>query len=130
MAWPSVGTDFRLTRVERLSYCGTQSLSSTNGFLLAQSETMFTSTVVLTGTVVIEGIAFHWSVTDGLAQQLTVSHRLLGTQTQRLTTSPESQARAVGRAMLEHGPQAAATGLVAAFDDAPMPDGDPNTKMV
>ena len=86
---------------------------------------MFTSSVVLAGTVVIEGVAFRWSVADGLAQHLIVSHPTLGTQTQALTDSPESQARDVGRAMLKNEAHAAAVGFIEAVDDAPMPDGQP-----
>ena len=87
---------------------------------------MFTSTVVLAGTVVIEGVAFCWSVTDGLAQQLTVSHPTMGTQTQRLTASPDSQARAVGRSMLNSTACAAAIGYIDAVDDVALPEGDPD----
>jgi hypothetical protein len=62
---------------------------------------MFTSTIILSGTVVIEGVSFRWWLTDGVAQRLTVSHPVHGTETQPLTaTDPELQARAVGRAML------------------------------
>jgi hypothetical protein len=61
---------------------------------------MFTSTIILSGTVVIEGTSFRWWLTDGIAQRLTVSHPAHGTETQPLTANPESQARAVGRAML------------------------------
>jgi hypothetical protein len=62
---------------------------------------MFTSEVVLAGTVVIEGVAFRWSVTDGLAQRLTVTHPLFGTETRALTASPDSQAGDIGRQMLQ-----------------------------
>jgi hypothetical protein len=86
---------------------------------------MWTSTVILTGTIVIEGTAFRWLVTDGLAQQLTVSHPTLGTQTQPLASSPAAQARTVGRAML-----GAATGFLEAVDDGPMLDGDPEPTIV
>jgi hypothetical protein len=86
---------------------------------------MFTNTVILTGTVVIEGSAFRWSVTDGLAQQLMVSHAILGTQTQPLAASPASQARIVGRAMLKDAAHAAAVGFVDEFDVAPISNGDP-----
>ena len=88
---------------------------------------MFTSTVILAGTVVIEGAAFRWSVTDGLAQQLTVSHPTIGTQTQTLTASPDSQARAVGRAMLKGEVGTASAGFLEAFDDVPLPGGDPES---
>ena len=59
---------------------------------------MSTNTIVLTGTVLIEGVAFCWSVTG--AQRITVSHPTIGEQTRPLAEDPESQARAVGRAML------------------------------
>jgi hypothetical protein len=81
---------------------------------------MWTGTVVLCGTVVVEGVAFRWSVTDGLPQDLTVSHPMLGTQTGPFGSDPDSQARNVARAML-----GAATGFLEAVDDAPMSDGDP-----
>jgi hypothetical protein len=61
---------------------------------------MFTSTVVLAGTVVIEGVAFRWSVTEGWTQRLTVGHDKLGMRSEPLAGSPESQARVIGRAIL------------------------------
>ena len=61
---------------------------------------MFTRTIILSGAVVIEGVSFRWWLTDGLAQQLTVSHPVHGTETQPLVGEPESHARAVGRALL------------------------------
>jgi hypothetical protein len=61
---------------------------------------MFTNTVILAGTVVIEGVAFRWCVTDGCAQRLTVSHPKLGMRIEQLFGSPEAQARAAGRALL------------------------------
>jgi hypothetical protein len=67
---------------------------------------MFTSTIILSGTVVIEGVSFRWWLTDGIAQRLTVSHPAHGTRTQPLTSDPESQARAVGRALLAGRPRA------------------------
>lgn len=91
---------------------------------------MFTSTVILTGTVVIEGVAFRWSVTDGRSQQLMVGHPTIGTQTQTLTASPDSQARDVGLAMLKSAAHAASVGFLEAFDDAPMPNGDPEPTIV
>ena len=86
---------------------------------------MFTSTIILAGTVVVEGKAFRWSVTDGRAQHLTVTHPTLGTQTQPLTASPDSQARAIGRGMV-----IAALGFLEAVDDTPMPEGDPESPIV
>jgi hypothetical protein len=61
---------------------------------------MFTNTVILAGTVVIKGVAFRWSVTDGFAQRLTVTNEGLGTRVEQLTGSPDTQARAMGRAIL------------------------------
>ena len=61
---------------------------------------MFTNTVILTGTVVVEGAAFRWVVTDGFAQRITVSHRWFGTCVEQLVGSPERQARAAGRKLL------------------------------
>lgn len=85
---------------------------------------MWTSTVILSGTVVVEGTVFRWSVTDGLTQQLMVSHPTLGSKTEPLTGSPESQSRAVGRSILNNPARAAAIGLIDAFDDTPILDGD------
>jgi hypothetical protein len=62
---------------------------------------MFSSPITLSGKVVVEGVSFRWAVSEGLSQHLTVSHRILGTETQQLTQSPQEQARAIGRAMLE-----------------------------
>lgn len=61
---------------------------------------MFTRDIVLAGTVVIEGVAFRWSVTDGYVQRLTVRHPTLGTRVEQLVSSPEAQARAAGRQIL------------------------------
>ena len=57
---------------------------------------------VIHGTVMIDGVPFEWTVVDGLTQQLTVSHPRFGTETRRLTRSPDSQARVIGREMLAH----------------------------
>jgi len=59
---------------------------------------MFVDTVVLTGTIVIEGVAFHWSVTTD--QRLAVSHDQLGTRVEPLVGRPQVQARDIGRAIL------------------------------
>ena len=61
---------------------------------------MWTNTVILAGTVVVDGAAFRWCVTEGCSQHLAVSHPVLGTKTQQLTGSPDCQAREIGRAML------------------------------
>jgi hypothetical protein len=86
---------------------------------------MWTSTVILTGVVVVNGTAFRWLVTDGTVRKLTVTHPTLGTRTHRVTASPESQARVLARAML-----GAATGLLEAIDDEPMPEDDPEPTVV
>jgi hypothetical protein len=61
---------------------------------------VWTSNVILRGAVIVEGIAFRWAVTEGLAQRLTVTHAMHGARTEALNRSPDSQARAIGRAML------------------------------
>jgi hypothetical protein len=70
---------------------------------------MFTSTIILTGTVVIEGVTFRWWLTDGIAQQLTVSHPAHGTLTQPLNDDPVSQAREAGRTLWARKGRAAAS---------------------
>jgi hypothetical protein len=62
---------------------------------------MRSSSAVISGTVIVEGVPFAWSVADGLTQQLTVGHPIFGTETRRLTKSPDSQAREIGREMLQ-----------------------------
>jgi len=81
---------------------------------------MPTSTTVLTGTVVIEGVAFCWSVTD--TQRITVSHPTIGEQTRALTAQPEAQARTVGRAMLNSTVGVSSVGFLEAADDIATPD--------
>lgn len=76
---------------------------------------MFTSDIILAGTVIIEATAFRWSVTDGFFQRLTVSHRILGCVARPLTASPASQARAIGREMLMRS----TISVLEAVDDAP-----------
>jgi hypothetical protein len=56
---------------------------------------------VIAGMVMIEGVPFEWTVADGETQELTVSHPVFGVETRRLTRSPDSQARAIGREMLK-----------------------------
>ena len=79
---------------------------------------MFTSTVVLAGTVVIEGIAFQWSVTTDRTQRLAVSHQLLGTRVEPLVGNPEHQARSLGRALLASGMTIPDVDAVDDFDGA------------
>ena len=90
---------------------------------------MSTDTIVLTGTVVIEGVAFGWSVTD--AQRITVSHPTIGEQTGTLSSHPEAQARTVGRAMLNSKAGVSSVGFLEAVDDVAMPhDGDPEPSTI
>ena len=62
---------------------------------------MVSTTVVLNGQVILEGVKFLWWVTDGRSARVTVSHPLHGTKTQRAETRPEVQARALARALLK-----------------------------
>lgn len=61
---------------------------------------MVTSTVVLSGQLIIEGVKFLWWVTDGRPARLTVSHPIHGTKTQTVDSQPEAQARGLARIML------------------------------
>lgn len=62
---------------------------------------MVTSTVVLNGQLILEGVKFLWWVTDGQPARVTVSHPVHGTKTQRAEADRELQARALARALLE-----------------------------
>jgi hypothetical protein len=59
-----------------------------------------TSTVVLNGQLIIEGVKFLWWVTDGRPARITVSHPLHGTKTQASERNPEQQAKALARTLL------------------------------
>jgi hypothetical protein len=61
---------------------------------------MLTSTVVLNGHVIIEGVKFLWWVTDGRPARITVSHAVHGTLTKTAERDPEQQARVLARGML------------------------------
>jgi len=61
---------------------------------------MVSSTVVLNGQLILEGVKFLWWVTDGQPARVTVSHPVHGTKTQRVETNPEPQARALAREIL------------------------------
>lgn len=62
---------------------------------------MFTSTIILSGKVVVQDVMFSWWVTDGATARLTVSHPTHGTETQPLVDNePRVQARALAQAML------------------------------
>jgi len=73
---------------------------------------MLTSTVVLNGHVIIEGVKFLWWVTDGRPARITVSHAAHGTLTKTAENEPERQARSLARGML-----AAAMGSEPVFED-------------
>ena len=63
---------------------------------------MFTSTIILTGTVVVQDVMFSWWVTDGATARLTVSHPTHGTATEPLMDNePKVQARTLAQAMLD-----------------------------
>jgi hypothetical protein len=61
---------------------------------------VITSTVVLSGQLIIEGVKFLWWVTDGRPARITVSHPAHGTKTQLAERNPEQQAKALARALL------------------------------
>lgn len=72
---------------------------------------MVTSTVVLHGQLIIEGVKFLWWVIDGRPARLTVSHPLYGTEIRPAEKEPEQQARMLARRLLaEVGGAAAAAG--------------------
>jgi len=59
-----------------------------------------TSTVVLHGQLIIEGVKFLWWVIDGRPARLTVSHPLYGTEIRPAESEPEQQARKLARRLL------------------------------
>jgi hypothetical protein len=63
---------------------------------------LVTTTVVLNGQIIVEGIKFLWWITDGRPARITVSHALHGTQTCVAEASPERQAKVLARTLL-HG---------------------------
>ena len=69
---------------------------------------MVTSTVVLSGQLIIEGVKFLWWVTDAAPARVTVSHPVYGTKTETAGREPERQARALARAMLPAAPAGSA----------------------
>lgn len=69
---------------------------------------MITSTVVLKGQLIVEGVKFLWWVTDGRPTRVTVSHPFHGTETRIAEKDPEAQARQLARAMLVGAPPTAA----------------------
>ena len=70
---------------------------------------MVTSTVVLSGQLIIEGVKFLWWVTDGRPARLTVSHPLHGTKTQTAESNPELQAKVARSKVARDGPQRSAS---------------------
>ena len=62
---------------------------------------MITTTVVLNGSLILEGVKFLWWVTDGQPARVTVSQPIHGTKTQKADPNPEHQARAIARTILE-----------------------------
>jgi hypothetical protein len=69
---------------------------------------MVTSTVVLHGQLIIEGVKFLWWVIDGRPARLTVSHPLYGTEIRPAEKEPEQQARMLARRLLAEVSGAAA----------------------
>jgi hypothetical protein len=59
-----------------------------------------TSTVVLNGQVIIEGVKFLWWVIDGAPARVTVSHPLYGTEIRPADKDPEQQAKGLARKLL------------------------------
>jgi hypothetical protein len=63
-----------------------------------------TTTVVLQGQLITEGVKFLWWVTDGRPARITVSHPLHGTKTARAGANPEQQAKTMARTLLPNAP--------------------------
>jgi hypothetical protein len=62
---------------------------------------MFTSTIILDGNVVVDGVSFSWWVRDGASPVLTVSHHKYGTVTTPLGhDEPQAQAREIAKTMI------------------------------
>ena len=61
---------------------------------------MVTTTVVLNGHLIVEGVKFLWWVTDGYPARLTVSHPIHGTKTAAADVDPVAQARDLARTLL------------------------------
>jgi len=66
---------------------------------------MFTSTIILDGNVIVDGVSFRWWVRDGSEPLLAVSHHKFGTETAPLGgTEPAVQARGMAKRMLANRP--------------------------
>jgi hypothetical protein len=63
---------------------------------------MFSSAIILSATVLVEGTKFRWWVTDGAKQWLTVGHPDHGTVTLPLSRGPEPQARDMARELFQN----------------------------
>jgi hypothetical protein len=61
---------------------------------------MFTSTLLLRGELIIEGVKFIWWVIDATPRLVTVSHPLHGTRTAPVDGDPTDVARRIGRSLL------------------------------
>ncbi len=61
---------------------------------------MVTSTLLLRGDLIIEGVKFTWWVVDARPRQVTVSHPLHGTQTAIVDADPAEIARRLGRSLM------------------------------
>jgi hypothetical protein len=64
-------------------------------------DVVLTSTIILSGNVVVDSVAFSWWVRDGSRPLLTVSHHEFGTETEPLgDAEPLVQARAIAKKMV------------------------------
>jgi hypothetical protein len=80
---------------------------------------MRTSTIILSGKVVVENILFSWWVTDGAKPSITVSHAAHGSMTEaRTDAEPRTQARALAKAMLARTARTAPAKLAGNIDGA------------
>jgi hypothetical protein len=62
---------------------------------------MFTTTIILSGNVIVEDVAFSWWVSDGWEPVLTVSHPSYGTERAPLGAGqPLARARAIAKDMV------------------------------
>lgn len=91
---------------------------------------MLTTTIVLSGKVVVEDHLFSWWVTDGASSRLTVSHPIHGTETRPLAeTEPRAQAHTLAQALLA-GKVRPTLGELADDRGAPTHDHEPEATVV
>jgi hypothetical protein len=64
---------------------------------------LVTTTVVMSGHLILEGVKFLWWVTDGYPARVTVSHPIHGTKTASTDAEPVAQARTLARSLLPDG---------------------------